>query len=361
MTSGGSSSAAARRRILVINPGSTSTKLGISESGTFTQRDILRHPAAELAARPSLEEQLSYRTGLASAWFGELTRDCAAVVAIGGLFRPLEGGTYRVNAAMLADARAAARGSHASNLGCLIADAIARRHDVPAFVVDPVSVDELEPVARYSGHPLIARSSLSHALNLHAAARRAAADLGIPLRRSSFVVAHLGGGISVAPLRGGRIIDVNDAASDGPFSPERSGGLPLQPFIGLCLSGRYSERELRSMVMGAGGLVAYLGTNSADEVERRIREGDVKAAEVYAAMAYQIAKEIGAAAAALKGFADAVVLTGGMAGSAMLSGWIGERVGFIGKVLTYPGEMEMEALAEGAKRVLDGEEVEKEY
>ena len=280
---------------------------------------------------------------------------------MGGLFRPLDGGTYRVNAAMLEDARAATRGSHASNLGCLIADTLARHYAVSAYVVDPVSVDELEPVARYSGHPLIERKSLSHALNLHAAARRAAGELGIPLRRSSFVVAHLGGGISVAPLRGGRIVDVNDAASDGPFSPERSGGLPLQPFIGLCLSGAYAERELRSMVMGAGGLVAYLGTNSADEVERRIREGDVKAAEVYAAMAYQIAKEIGAAATALKGFADAVVLTGGMAGSSMLSGWIGERVCFIGKVLTYPGEMEMEALAEGAMRVLAGEEEEKEY
>ncbi len=171
MTSGGSSATAAHRRILVINPGSTSTKLGIFEGGGFTHRDILRHPTGELAALPSVAEQLGYRTGLASAWFGERTHACGAIVAMGGLFRPLDGGTYRVNAAMLEDARAAARGSHASNLGCLIADTLARHYAVPAYVVDPVSVDELDPVARYSGHPLIERKSLSHALNLHAAAR----------------------------------------------------------------------------------------------------------------------------------------------------------------------------------------------
>jgi butyrate kinase len=357
----GSAGKGAGRRILVVNPGSTSTKLGVFEGEEFTDREVLRHPATELSAYATVNDQLGYRSGLVSRWFRGRTRSCDAVVSMGGLLRPLEGGTYRVNAAMMSDARAAARGSHASNLGCLIADALAREYGVPAYVVDPVSVDELDPVARYSGHPLIERSSLSHALNIHAAARRAAAELGVPHGRSSFVVAHLGGGISVAPVRGGRIVDVNDAASDGPFSPERSGGLPLQPFIGLCVSGKHSEKELRSMVMGAGGLVAYLGTNNADEVERRIGEGDVKAAEVYAAMGYQIAKEIGAAATVLKGFADAVILTGGLSGSAMLTGWIEERVSFIGKVMRYPGEMEMEALAEGALRVLGGDENEKEY
>ncbi len=357
----GSEGSSADRRILVVNPGSTSTKLGIFEAGAFARREVLRHPPADLSSFNSVAEQFAYRSGLASRWFRESVASCDAVVAMGGLFRPLEGGTYRVTPGMLADARDAARGSHASNLGCLIADALARDFGCPAYVVDPVSVDEFEPVARYSGHPLIERSSLSHALNIHAAARRAAGDLGVPFRRSSFVVAHLGGGISVAPVQGGRIVDVNDAASDGPFSPERSGGLPLQPFIGLCLSGKYTEKELRAMVMGAGGLVAYLGTTDANEVERRIGEGDVKAAEVYAAMGYQVAKEIGAAATVLKGFADAVVLTGGLSASTMLTSWIGDRVGFIGKIVVYPGEMEMEALAEGALRVLTGEENEKEY
>jgi butyrate kinase len=348
-------------RLFVVNPGSTSTKLGISRNGTFEQREVLRHPACELSRLSSVADNLAYRTDLATTWFRARASSCDAVVAMGGLLRPLPGGTYRVNAAMTADAMAAARGAHASNLGCLIAEAISGEYAVPAYVVDPVSVDELEPVARYSGHPLIERSSLSHSLNIHAAARRAAADLGVPFASSAFVVAHLGGGISVAPVKGGRIIDVNDAASDGPFSPERSGGLPLQPFIGLCLSGKHTEGELRSMVMGAGGLVAYLGTNDAGEVERRIKEGDVKAAEVYGAMGYQIAKEIGAAATVLKGLVDAIVLTGGLSGSAMLSRWIRSRVSFIAKTLTYPGEMEMEALAEGALRVLRGEERDKEY
>ncbi len=357
----GSEGSSADRRILVVNPGSTTTKLGIFEGEGFSHRETITHPAALISSQPSIPKQLEYRSGLAVRWFRDRVKSCDAVVAVGGLFRPLEGGTYRVNPAMLADAKAAARGSHASNLGCLIADALGRDYRCPAYVVDPVSVDEFEPVARYSGHPLIDRSSLSHALNIHAAARRAAGELGVPFGRTSFVVAHLGGGISVAPVRNGRIIDVNDAASDGPFSPERSGGLPLQPFIGLCLSGKYTEKELRAMVMGAGGLTAYLGTTDANEVERRIGEGDVKAAEVYAAMGYQVAKEIGAAATVLKGYVDAVVLTGGLAGSAMLTSWIAARVEFIGKIVIYPGEMEMEALAEGALRVLAGEENEKEY
>ncbi|HLF14134.1 MAG TPA: butyrate kinase [Bacteroidota bacterium] len=357
----GSAGASADRRVLVVNPGSTSTKLGIFEGEGFTHREVLRHPAGGMSASSPVPEQLAYLSGLASRWFRDRGDSCDAVVAMGGLFRPLEGGTYLVNSKMLADAKAAARGSHASNLGCLIADALARDFGCPAFVVDPVSVDEFDPVARYSGHPMIERSSLSHALNIHAAARRAARDLGIPLLASSFVVAHLGGGISVAPVRGGRIVDVNDAAGDGPFSPERSGGLPLQPFIGLCLSGKYTEKELRAMVMGAGGLVAYLGTNNAGEVERRIGEGDVKAGEIYGAMGYQIAKEIGAAATVLKGLVDAVVLTGGLSASAMLTSWIEDRVSFIGRIVKYPGEMEMEALAEGALSVLRGEETGKEY
>lgn len=357
----GDSGTGRSRRILVVNPGSTSTKLGVHEAGAFSHRETLRHGAEELARFPRPADQLPFRLRCAADWFRARADRVDAVAAMGGLLRPLEGGTYRVNDRMLADAREGARGAHASNLGCLMADEIGRRHDAPAYVVDPVSVDEFEPAARYSGHPLIERSSLAHALSLHAAARRAAAEIGIPHARSSFVVAHLGGGISVAPVRAGRIIDVNDAASDGPFSPERSGGLPLQPFITLCLSGKHSEGELRSMVMGRGGLVAYLGTNDAAEVEERIRGGDALAAEVYGAMGYQIAREIGAAAAVLRGRLDAVVLTGGLAASAMLAGWIGERVSWIARVLRYPGEMEMEALAEGVLRALDGTDPVKEY
>jgi len=348
-------------KLLVVNPGSTSTKLGIFEKHTFPYREVIRHPASDLAGCGSVIGQLELRRNTAQSWFRERVQSCDAVVTTGGLLKPVEGGTYRVNSSMCTDASAGDRGAHASNLGCLIAQSIAAEYNCPAYVVDPVSVDELDPVARRSGHPLIVRSSLSHALNIHASARRAAQDLQIPHRLSSFVVAHMGGGISVAPVRGGCIVDVNDAASDGPFSPERSGGLPLQDFIGLCVSGKYSESDLRLMVMGAGGLVAYLGTNNSIEVESRITAGDVRAAEIYGAMGYQIAKEIGAMATVSGGRVDGIVLTGGLAASEMLVRWISDRVRYLAKVLVYPGEMEMEALAGGALRVLSGEEKEKEY
>jgi butyrate kinase len=262
---------------------------------------------------------------------------------------------------MLADARSNLQGEHASNLGCAIADMLARELRCDAFVADPVSVDEFEPLARYSGHPMIRRSALSHALNLHAAASRAAAELGMSVENSSLIVAHLGGGISVAPVRGGRIIDINDASSDGPFSPERTGGLPLQQFITLCYSGTLSEQETRRLVMGRGGLMAYLGTNSALEVEDRIQNGDHTAREVYEAMAYQIAKEVGAMATVLHGRVHAVVLTGGLAASSLLAGWITERTKFIAPVLVYPGEDEMRSLALAVLRVLRGEVAAAEY
>ena len=280
----------------------------------------------------------------------------SAVAATGGLLRPVAGGVYVVNGRMLADARANLQGEHAANLGCELARRAADASGCEAYVADPVSVDELEPLARYSGHPEIQRRSLSHALNIHSAGRRAAEQLGLPLDRSRFVVAHLGGGISVAPLRGGRIIDVNDAASDGPFSPERTGGLPLQSFLDLCFCGRFTQSELRRLVMGSGGLVAYLATNSAVEVETRITAGDARAREVYQAMAYQIAKEIGAMAAVLCGELHGVVLTGGLAQSAMLMGWIEERVRFLAPVLIFPGEDEMRALAQATLPVLRGDQ-----
>jgi butyrate kinase len=288
-------------------------------------------------------------------------RELSAVAATGGLFRPLAGGTYAVNERMLSDARANLQGEHASNLGCALAHRLASAYACRAYVVDPVSVDEFERLARYSGHPLIERRSLSHAISLRATARRAAMQLDLALAQSSFIIAHLGGGISIAPLRGGRIIDVNDASSDGPFSPERTGGLPLQRFIDLCFSGPYSKGEMRQLVMGCGGLVAYLGTNAAVEVEERIHAGEEAAREVYEAMAYQIAKEIGAMTTVLEGRVDDVVLTGGLAGSALLVNWIKDRVSFIAPVLVFPGENEMSALAHGALGVLQGEVQALEY
>lgn len=351
-------------KILVVNPGSTSTKIAIFEGENQVDLKVLRHSPEELSMFKTLWEQFDFRLKIILEFLDEnglKPADFSAIVGIGGLLRPVKGGVYRVNEKMLEDARNNFQGEHPSNLGCALAYEIAKMGNVEAFTVDPVSVDEFEPLARYSGHPLIQRRSLSHALNIHATARLASEKIGKKYEEANFIIAHLGGGISVCPVKGGKIIDANDASSDGPFSPERTGGLPLQPFITLCFSGKYNEQEIRKLVMGKGGLVAYLGTNDANEVEKRINEGDAYAREVYEAMAYQIAKEIGAMATVLKGDVDAIVLTGGLANSKMLVDWIIERVSFIAPVLVFPGEDEMKALALGALRVLRGEEKAKEY
>jgi len=349
------------RRILAINPGSTSTKLALYRDDQAEKCEEVQHDPGTQQRSARLWDGYRERLHRVREWAFATTQQVSAVVGRGGLLRPVAGGTYRVNQQMLDDARANVQGEHASNLGCAMAHALAQEYGCEAFVVDPVSVDELEPLARYSGHPVITRKSLSHALNIHAAARRAAAEMSLPFRESSFIVVHLGGGISVAPVRGGRIIDINDASSDGPFSPERTGGLPLQQFITLCFSGGYTEQGVRSLVMGTGGLRAYLGTSAAPDVERRISEGDEMAREVYEAMAYQIAKEIGAMAAVLHGAIHAIVLTGGLAGSTMLSRWIRDRVEFIAPIRIYPGEDEMKALVTGALAVLTGDTRPLEY
>lgn len=347
--------------ILVINPGSTSTKLAIARGATIEKHEVLRHSESDLEHFVSVWDQYAFRLELCKDWVASHLSHCSAVVTMGGLLRPLEGGVYRISDHMLCDARSNLQGEHASNLGCALAQEIALAYNCPAFVVDPVSVDEFDSVAYYSGHPCIKRRSLSHALNIHAAARRAAKELNLQLSQSSFVIGHLGGGISIAAVRSGKIIDVNDAASDGPFSPERTGGLPLQPLLSLCFSGGYTEQELHSMVMGRGGLVAYLGTNSVPEVEKRIQEGDVSAREAYRSMAYQIAKEIGAMSTVLSGQINAIILTGGVSRSQILTAWIEERVGRIAPVCVYAGEDEMRTLAEAAHRALRGEEAIREY
>ncbi|TAK56723.1 MAG: butyrate kinase [Bacteroidetes bacterium] len=347
--------------IFVVNPGSTSTKVAVARGEHIEKRETFRHPVEELHASPGIWEQYRFRLDCCRRWAEEHVVECSAVVTLGGLLRPVRGGVYRVNEPMLRDARNNLQGEHASNLGCALALDLARPYNAEAFIVDPVSVDEFEPLAYYSGHPAIRRKSLSHALNIHAVARRASAALGIPLQQSSFIVCHLGGGISIAPVRNGAIIDVNDAASDGPFSPERTGGLPLQQFISLFFSQQYTEPELRRFVMGNGGLVAYLNTNSILTVEKRIREGDTYAKEVLQAMAYQIAKEIGAMATVLNGTIDTIALTGGSARSELLTHWIEERVGFIAPVIVFSGDDEMQALASAGFRALTGQEQIQEY
>jgi butyrate kinase len=350
-----------QRSVVTINPGSTSTKIALFRDDVEILRETLHHDNKDLSRYNDLWSQFDFRLGLVQAWMRQIEGTPSAIVGIGGLLRPVPSGTYLVNQKMITDAKANLQGTHASNLGCAMAFEIARQFNCPAFIVDPVSVDEFSEIARYSGHPSIERRSLSHALNIHAMARRAAKEIEAPYDEASFVIAHLGGGISIAPVLGGRIIDANDASSDGPFSPDRTGGLPLQQFISLCYAGENDEQSIRSLVMGKGGLKAYLGTNSLSDVERRIGSGDVHAKEVFEAMSYQIAKEIGAMATVLCGQLKAVVLTGGMASSALLVSSIKKRIAYLGRILVYPGEDEMLALAQGALRVLHNEEQSKEY
>ena len=291
---------------------------------------------------------------------GVAISDLACVVGRGGMLRPLRSGTYLVNDHMLHDARYAPR-EHAATLGSIIAHEIASQAGIPAYVVDPVTVDEFDPIARVSGLPCIERRSESHALNIKAAARRAARSLGTTYPAINLIVAHLGSGISVTAHRRGQMVDINQALDGtGPFAPERAGGLPVGDTLRLVITGQYSAEEVLRMVRH-GGLAAHLGTNDAREVERRIAAGDEHAHLIYQAMAYQIAKEIGLMATVLKGDVQAVVLTGGLAYSAMLVGWIRERVEWIAPLILLPGQQELLAMAQGALRVLRGEEQPLEY
>ena len=351
-------------KILVINPGSTSTKVALFENESLQFETKIEHPLEQLKQYLNLWDQFDFRKRAIISFLDKNQiglHQLSAVVGRGGLLKSIPGGTYLVNETMVEDARKGVQGQHAANLGCALAWSIAQEAGIAAYTVDPVSVDEFEPLARYSGHPLIQRRALAHTLNIHAVGRMAAERLGADYLQTNFIIAHLGGGISICPLKLGRIIDVNDASSSGPFSPERTGELPLQPFISLCFSGKYSEQQLSKLVMGEGGLIAYLNTNNAEEVERRIKQGDSQAREVYEAMAYQIAKEIGAMATVIKGEVKAIVISGGLAKSKMLTDWIIERVKFIAGVILLPGEFEMEALTNGVLRVLEGQEEARTY
>jgi len=351
--------------ILTINPGSTSTKIAIFKNNTPIFEKTLRHSAWEIAQFNKIIDQYEFRKKVILEALQDINFDLNeldAVVGRGGLLKPIPGGTYKVNDRMVEDLKIGVQGEHASNLGGILAKEIASSLNIPAFIVDPVVVDEMDDVARISGMPEIERKSIFHALNQKAVARRAAKDMGKRYDEVNLIVAHLGGGISVGAHRKGRVVDVNNALDgEGPFSPERSGGLPVGDLAKLCFSGKYTENEIRKKIVGKGGLVAYLGTNDGREVVKMIKEGDKKAELIYQAMAYQVAKEIGACAAVLEGKIDAVILTGGLAYDELFTGWIKERVSFIAPVLVYPGEDELLALAEGALRVLKGEEEAKEY
>jgi butyrate kinase len=281
----------------------------------------------------------------------------------GGLNKPIPSGVYKVNEEMKNDMINSPFGEHASNLGALIADDIAKNLDnVNAYIADPVVVDELEEIARITGHPNFKRISIFHALNQKATARRYARETNQVYEKMNLIVAHLGGGISVGAHRKGKVIDVNNALNgDGPFSPERSGTLPTAQLVSVCFSGKYTKEEIGLMIKGKGGLAAYLNTNDAYEVEMRAKEGDKKAQFISDAMAYQIAKEIGACAAVLKGQVDAILLTGGIAHNKQFCAFIDEMTSFIAPMKVYPGEDEMLALAMNGLMVLRGELEPKEY
>jgi butyrate kinase len=352
-------------RILSINPGSTSTKIAVYDGETPLFEKTIEHSAQEIGKYKRIVDQYEFRRDAVLEILAEHNvrlESLSAVAARGGLLRPIPGGTYRVNQRMLDDLVKPQEREHASNLAALIGNEIAQKVGIPCFITDPVCVDEFEEVARISGLPEIERKSLSHALNMKAAARLAAKDLGKRYEELNLIVAHLGGGISVAPHRKGRMIDVNQALDGtGPFSPERAGGLPVGDLVRIAYSGKYTYEQLFRRLVGGGGLVAHLGTNNAREVEDRIGAGDAHAKLVYEAMAYQIAKEIGLVAAVLKGEIDAVVITGGLARSTMLVDWIVDRVKWIAPVMLYPGEDELHALTLGALRVLRGEEKALDY
>ena len=352
--------------LLAINPGSTSTKMAVfaDEAALFTE--TIRHTAAELTPFHRVMEQLDFRQTLVEAALKQHGFDPArlsAVVGRGGPLKPLVSGTYAVNDRLVHDlyTGTGVQTEHVSLLGGLMARRIADRVGIPAFIVDPVSVDEFIPLARVTGLPEISRRSLSHALNMKAVAHQAARDLARPYASLTMIIAHLGGGISVGVQQRGQMIDVANANESGPFSPERAGALPTGDLGRLCCAEAHSRAEIERLLVGQGGLVAHLGTHDAREVERRIDAGDTHAALIFEAMAYQIAKEIGAMAAVVSGRLDAVLLTGGLAHSARLVDWIRQRVSFLAPVMVYPGEEELPALAAGALRVLRGEEAAREY
>ena len=353
-------------RILAINPGSTSTKIAVYADASPVFVKNISHSNEELARFEKITDQYSYRKEIIYRELEEaeiLLDLIRAVVGRGGLLKPIPSGVYVVNDKMKADLQNSPMGEHASNLGGLIADDIARSlPDAKAYIADPVVVDELQDIARISGHPHFRRISIFHALNQKAVARAHAKSILKSYDDLNLIVVHLGGGITIGAHNKGKVIDVNQGLDgEGPFSPERSGTLPSADLIRTCFSGEYTEKQLLKMVKGEGGMVAHLGTNSAYEVEQRVEAGDEKARLIFDAMAYQVAKHVGAMATVLYGHVDGILITGGIAKSAWFVNRVMERVHRIAPVYVYPGEDEMRALAMNGLMVLKGEIEPKEY
>jgi butyrate kinase len=354
-----------RNLILAMSLGSTSTKIGLYRGQTEISRIGIDHPQAELAAFPNLRAQKDYRLAAINGFMatqGVSPKDLAAVVSRGGCLKPLPGGAYLVNDAMIEDLLSCRYGMHPCNLGASLAQQVAMAAGAPALVVDAPTTDELQPMARLSGLPGIERKASFHVLNQRAVGRRLANALGRKYEDLRLIGVHLGGGISVAAHDHGRLVDANNALDgDGPFSPQRAGGLPTSALIDLCFSGQYTRDEIYRQITTQGGLMGYLGTQDARKVQAMIAAGDARAALIYDGMAYQVAKEVGAMATVLGGAVDAIFLTGGLANSARLVDWLKARTSFIAPVYVFPGEDELQALAEGACSVVAGEFVPQVY
>ncbi|MCP4632678.1 MAG: butyrate kinase [candidate division Zixibacteria bacterium] len=346
-------------KILVINPGSTSTKVSVFENEKESIGTSISHSRLELEPFERIWDQYEFRKKLIKELLEENNispEELSAVVGRGGLFRPVIGGTYKVNQLMIEDGRRADRGEHASNLGAVLAYGLAWDFNIPSFIVDPPSVDEFFAPARVSGLKNIRRESLFHALNIKATARLAAEKTGKKFDESNFVICHLGGGISITAVCRGKVIDSNNALSGGPFTPERAGDVSTFALLDICYSEEYTKKQVQKMLVGKGGLSSHLDINDCREVEKRIAEGDENAREIYEGMIYQICTNIGARSVALKGKLDAVILTGGLAYSEYVVERIKKWTSFLGPVIVFPGQDEMKALALGALRILNGEE-----
>lgn len=352
-------------KILVINPGSTSTKLAYFEDLEKVVQVSVDHATEDLKAFEKVANQSDFRLECVKTFLNDndvKIESLDAVVGRGGLLRPIESGTYRVNEAMLADLKSGQYGEHASNLGGVIAHAIATKAGCDAYIVDPVVVDEMDDVARVSGTPEIERRSIFHALNQKSAAREVAARLGKDYNKCNFIVAHMGGGISVGAHCQGRVIDVNNALDgDGPLSPERAGGLPVGQVMKLCFSGKYTLDELKRHFVGKGGVVSLAGTNDFKKIGDAYVDGGSEYDWVFEAMVYQVSQEIAKHGATLKGKVDAIIITGGIAYDKEFNKLVTERVGFIAPVEIVPGEREMLPLAGGYVSVVEGRETVKEY
>lgn len=350
---------------LIINPGSTSTKIGVFEDENLLFEETLRHSTEEISRYETIFDQKDFRRKIITDLLESKNFDIKSlgvVVGRGGMLKPIAGGTYEVTEELLADLKTGVQGQHASNLGGILAKELADSIGVPAYIVDPVVVDELMPIARYSGMAEIPRGSIFHALNQKAVAKRYAKEIGKPYESLRLIVVHMGGGVSVGAHEGGRVVDVFSAFDgDGAFSPERAGGVPCGALVKLCFSGKYTEKELYSKLIGKGGFNSYLGTNDMREVTKRANAGDEKAAEAKAAFLLQVSKDIGAMACVLNGKVDQIIVTGGIAYGQEVIAALKERSEWIAPFTVYPGEDELLALAQGALRVLRGEEKAMEY